>query len=67
MVLLFDLEADPGETLDASADHPEVLAFHRRRIDELSQRFRAHGPATQGPTAEDRERLRSLGYLEQIE
>jgi hypothetical protein len=34
---LFDLQADPGETTDVKADHPEVVAA----IEKLADRMRA--------------------------
>jgi arylsulfatase A-like enzyme len=63
--VLFDLEADPGETHDASADHPELRA-------ELEAVLEARHAATAewesaAPTAElspeDKARLRALGYM----
>ena len=32
---LFDLEADPTEQVDVSAQHPDVVARLRARLDEL--------------------------------
>lgn len=62
--VLFDLVDDPSEKRDAAGAHSEVVAAHRRRIDELSRRFaRARGgPATLSP--QDEQRLRGLGYIE---
>ncbi|MCP5432195.1 MAG: sulfatase-like hydrolase/transferase [Alphaproteobacteria bacterium] len=34
---LFDLEADPGETADVAADHPEIVARLRARFDDWSK------------------------------
>lgn len=34
--LLFDIAADPGETVDLSADHPEIVAALSARIEELA-------------------------------
>ena len=60
---LYDLRGDPGETRDVAAQHPEVAAFLTRRLRALV----AERPASAGPkvelTGEERERLRSLGYL----
>ncbi len=64
--LLFDLEADPGETRNRARQHPEVLARHRARIDELSHQL-ARKRAVElddADQAADTERLRALGYIE---
>jgi arylsulfatase A-like enzyme len=64
--LLFDLEADPGETRNRARRHPEVLARHRARIDELSRQL-AHDRSVELDDADrttDTERLRALGYIE---
>jgi arylsulfatase A-like enzyme len=60
---LFDLENDRGERRDVAAQHPNEIAAHRRRIDELSRRLGAESTAT-APSPEDLERLRALGYVE---
>jgi hypothetical protein len=61
---LFDLERDPGETVDLTGRGLEVEA----RLAELLARWRgAVRPAPDARAAplseEDREQLRSLGYL----
>ncbi|MDY7096289.1 MAG: sulfatase [Acidobacteriota bacterium] len=59
---LFDLEADPAELQDVSAEHPEVLDDLRRRIKAW---IVAHPVAEGGPEEIDEElekTLRSLGY-----
>ena len=61
--VLFDLEADAGEERDVAAAHPEEVAAHRSRIDELSRRLGGESTAT-APSPEDLERLRALGYVE---
>ena len=66
-VLLFDLARDPGETRDVAAAHPEVVARHRARIEELSERLSARRAVVERLTEDDRERLRALGYLDQLE
>jgi arylsulfatase A-like enzyme len=63
---LYDVAADPGETLDLAADHPEVA---RRLLDDLRSRFaeaaRLAGPEPVNRKDQlDQERLRALGYVE---
>jgi arylsulfatase A-like enzyme len=65
--LLFDLDADPGELRDVAAANPEVVAEHRRRIDEIAEAVSARRAVVERLSEEDRERLRALGYLEQLE
>ena len=60
---LFDLETDPEEQRNIAADHPGEVAAHRRRVDELSLQLRG-GTSTRGPSPEELERLRALGYAE---
>ncbi len=62
---LYDLRADPGETTNVIAEHPEQAAALRARM----AHYRTRDP--DGPSSEpidldatSRERLRSLGYLE---
>jgi arylsulfatase A-like enzyme len=62
--LLFDLAADPGERANAADAHADVLAEHRRRMEELSLRLAARTRPAEDLSADDRERLRVLGYLE---
>jgi arylsulfatase A-like enzyme/4-amino-4-deoxy-L-arabinose transferase-like glycosyltransferase len=66
---LYDLSADPGETRDLVAERPE----RARELLAALERFRAPrsrcrvAPSTQAapePSPEQRERLRTLGYLE---
>jgi arylsulfatase A-like enzyme len=64
---LFDLEGDPGETRDVAAANPDVVAAHRRRIDELGEALSARRAVVERLSDEDRERLQALGYLEQLE
>jgi len=70
--LLFDLDADPGESRDLSAERPAELArlaaagaawraAERRLLERLGGR--ADGTAPAPLTPEEEERLRALGYL----
>lgn len=60
---LYDMRSDPAETRDVAAQHPEIVCFLGRRLAAQE----AERPAASGPrvelTAEERDRLRSLGYL----
>jgi hypothetical protein len=63
---LLDLEPDPGETADVSAQHPEVVEAHRRRVEELTRSLAATSRRV-GPTQPSEQwldRLRVLGYVE---
>jgi arylsulfatase A-like enzyme len=60
---LFNLEADPGEQRDVSADHPEILEAHRRRLDELSAQLQSQREVGTELSRDERRRLRALGYL----
>lgn len=66
-VHLFDLESDRGERRDVARAHPEVVAEHRRRMDELGAALSAGSPVVERQSEEDRARLQALGYLQQIE
>jgi len=60
---LFDLERDPGEHQDVSAQNPERTAELRRELDTHVER-RRQAPERSALTEEEKERLRSLGYLQ---
>lgn len=62
--VLFDLAADPAETRDVSADHPEVLREHADRVSQIAERLATRPVARRSLTARERERLQILGYLE---
>ncbi len=65
---LYDLAADPGETANVVAEHPDVAATLRAKIRQVRR------PSASGPAAvpapvrpldqRSRDRLRSLGYLD---
>ncbi|MBW2698150.1 MAG: sulfatase [Deltaproteobacteria bacterium] len=63
-VMLFDLASDPRELEDLADRHPEILAAHRMRVDELSVELATGRTAQQDLSPEDIERLRALGYLD---
>lgn len=62
--LLFDLVADPSETRDVSAQQPQLT---RQYLGLLERPFEkplpALAPVSRALSPEERERLRSLGYL----
>jgi arylsulfatase A-like enzyme len=60
---LFDLERDPGETGDVSADHPRELERLRTELDALMRGDVSPHDREAMLTAEQTERLRALGYL----
>ena len=67
---LFDLEADPGETRDVSAEHPEVAERLKRELSRWwgADRFPCATDATtcdddREVDAETTEQLKALGYL----
>lgn len=60
---LYDLGADPGETSDVAAAHPEELERLESALPEPGAFDVPEGEATAGMSEEDRERLRGLGYV----
>jgi len=62
--VLVDLESDPGETRNVTADHPDVAAAHRERVDALTRALAAPQLEPGRTPEEFRRRLRALGYLE---
>ncbi|MGH0031667.1 MAG: sulfatase family protein [Myxococcota bacterium] len=64
---LYDLEADPGERRDLSAERPETVERLARRIDDwrrtMGRQSSSEGAGTT-VAPEDRERLRAMGYAE---
>ena len=64
---LVDLRLDPGETVDRASENAAVLARHRSRLDEIEEEhWTSPDLLFLEFSEEDRERLRSLGYLEQL-
>jgi len=62
---LFDLEADPGETTNVIARHPEIARSMRRRIDDTLASARVpEADVPDGLPEELVEELRGLGYVE---
>jgi arylsulfatase A-like enzyme len=60
---LFDIEADPGETVDVSKQRPDIAAEHRKRIAQLTTALAGQVSEDEKLTEQDRQRLRALGYL----
>jgi arylsulfatase A-like enzyme len=63
-IVLFDLEADPGETKNVAADRPDIARAHRARIEALTQALATETGKDSTMSADDEERLRALGYIE---
>jgi arylsulfatase A-like enzyme len=64
---LFDLERDPGETRDVASAHPDIVEAHRGRIEVIAEALSARRAVVERLSEADRDRLRALGYLEQLE
>lgn len=62
--MLFDLSSDPHERRDVAKAHPEVVASHRSRVDELSRALAAGEVHRRTLSDAERQRLEALGYLE---
>jgi arylsulfatase A-like enzyme len=61
---LIDLAADPMERSDVSAERPELVEKHRRRIQKLGALLKAENRDPGELSDEDERRLRALGYLD---
>jgi arylsulfatase A-like enzyme len=61
---LYDLEADPGERRDVSADHPDVVLALEQELGRFRERARP-AEAAPRPTPEERDLLRGLGYVDE--
>jgi arylsulfatase A-like enzyme len=68
-MLLFDLDADPGEQNNIASEEPDLAAsFHARVVEQrLKYEALALGRATVSPDQESRELLEKLGYIEEKE
>jgi arylsulfatase A-like enzyme len=64
---LYDLEGDPMEENDVSADHPEVVQRLRQELDRAVDSWRSWGDAADALTAQEaeeiEEHLSALGYI----
>jgi arylsulfatase A-like enzyme len=60
---LFDIEADPDETVDVAEQRPDIMAEHRKRIAQLTASLAGQVSEDEKLTERDRARLRALGYL----
>ena len=58
---LYDLENDPQESVDVTAEHPDVAAFLRQRLEAWGADVPTAPQRTFDPEVE--EHLRALGYL----
>ena len=59
---LYDLKADPEETRDVAAAHPNVVRRLRKALDEVMRESRGSAPERE-LSEEEKARLRALGYL----
>lgn len=64
---LYDLEADPHEQHDLAASEPLRVHAFRTRINELSRDLAAAANVQRELSESEKERLRSLGYLDEKE
>ena len=60
---LYDLVTDPGETRDVSAEHPQIAARLRARLNEIIGDEAEAVDNAPNLTDEEQSRLRALGYL----
>jgi arylsulfatase A-like enzyme len=59
---LYDADADPQETRDLAADHPEIVRALRRRIDDWLARTLARSAAAGPLSRAGQQMLQQLGY-----
>jgi arylsulfatase A-like enzyme len=62
---LYDLEQDPHEQRDLAASHGEQVQAHRTRLNELSLELAAEASPQRDLSEEEKDRLRTLGYLDE--
>jgi arylsulfatase A-like enzyme len=62
--VLYDLEADPAELVDVSGQSPQQAERLRSRLERWLAAHPSGAAPPREPTAEDRARLRALGYTE---
>ncbi len=60
---LYDLRVDPGERVDVSAEHPDVVARLRGHLDGILRSDGRTG-GDRAPSPDELERLRELGYVQ---
>lgn len=60
---LYDLAADPHELQNVIASHPQVRTRLSDALDRFLSRERGGAAAQRAPSEEERQRLRSLGYV----
>ena len=63
-VVLFDLGSDPNEQRDLAAARPDVVAAHRKRVDELTRQLATREQRRATLSQDERARLEALGYLD---
>jgi arylsulfatase A-like enzyme len=61
----YDLELDPHEQNDLAADNVRQVQGHRTRLNELTQQLAADASPHRDLSEEEKDRLRTLGYLEE--
>jgi arylsulfatase A-like enzyme len=64
-IALYDLSADPTESLDLAASHPELAARLHERLEALFAEYASRAPdlPEEGEAELDEDTLRALGYV----
>jgi arylsulfatase A-like enzyme len=60
---LYDLESDPGETVNRADARPEVVLELEKELNRWLARRETPTPPAEGPDEETLEELKALGYL----